>query len=141
MANQIWPLGREQLLTYLVYGSRVANAPNELLRFGCVGNVESNDEAIASGEGRLGCGGCRHFLETQPPASLTALLATRQVLRHLHLFRLHDVEAHLEEFAIFGVEQHLGRSVGEVDDARFRHRTAVVHTHYDPSAVMHVSDL
>src|SRR4051795_6715989 len=79
--------------------------------------------------------------KTLPPASLTALLATRQVLRHLHLFGLHDVEADLEQSAIFGVEEHLGRSVGEVDDARFRHGTTIIHPHHDPAAVVHVRDL
>src|SRR4051812_45210499 len=76
-----------------------------------------------------------------PPASLSALLATGQVLRHLHLFRLHDVEADLEQSAIFGVKEHLGRSIREVDDARLRHRSTVIHPHHDPAAVMHVCDL
>src|SRR3954451_3353694 len=76
-----------------------------------------------------------------PPASLSALLATRQVLRHLHLFGLHDVEADLEQSAIFGVEEHLSRSVGEVDNARFGYRAAIIHPHHDPTAVVQVSDL
>src|SRR4051812_16725963 len=76
-----------------------------------------------------------------PPASLTALLATRQVLRHLHLFGLHDVEPDLQQATVFGVEEHLGRPIGEVDDARFWHRTAIVYPHHDPAPIMHVGDL
>src|SRR3954462_15019517 len=106
----------------------------------CASAAEGTSRAMmsrsrAEGEG-LDAGGV-----ITPPASLTALLATRQVLRHLHLFGLHDVEADFQESAIFGVEEHLGRPIGEVDNARFGYRATIIHTHHAPAAVVQVGDL